>query len=359
MIMFEDYTKALCLEYGTVGLYGLFLRLFALFAILAGSLSVVIDAPFGRFSSKFGPIAISVNGNVAWLLMEIVSPLAFTAALVRPLSTTPQPLSFPTFPQLHSTLSYLPKARLLLSGLFLLHYANRAVVSTLRNPGRSEMGLIVPVLAAFFNVVNGTLQGEFIGGGFTKDTRTTAAAKWSDFHSWGVQNGRESLFFIGIALFITGFILNILHDEILYSIRRSGPPAASKSQRYGIPHGLLYSHPFSGVSHPAYTSEWLEWSGYLLATLALSPAPFPQLVLQQATGKGKSWVPSLFKASLLKKVPRDLWPLEGWYLQPPALFLVNEVAAMLPRAISGHKWYQKTFGKDWPASRKVVIPGLL
>jgi 3-oxo-5-alpha-steroid 4-dehydrogenase 1 len=39
------------------------------------------------------------------------------------------------------------------------------------------------------------------------------------------------------------------------------------------------------------------------------------------------------------------------------LFLMNEFSAMLPRAISTHKWYRKTFS-TYPPERKVVIPGI-
>jgi 3-oxo-5-alpha-steroid 4-dehydrogenase 1 len=44
---------------------------------------------------------------------------------------------------------------------------------------------------------------------------------------------------------------------------------------------------------------------------------------------------------------------------PAAMFVVNEVATMLPRALQGKRWYLKKFGEKAPKERKAVIPGVL
>lgn len=51
---------------------------------------------------------------------------------------------------------------------------------------------------------------------------------------------------------------------------------------------------------------------------------------------------------------------------PPFLFLLAEFCPMLPRAISGHRWYHDKFGTEgdgkggkYPKERWAVIPGLV
>ncbi|QRW22687.1 3-oxo-5-alpha-steroid 4-dehydrogenase [Rhizoctonia solani] len=48
----------------------------------------------------------------------------------------------------------------------------------------------------------------------------------------------------------------------------------------------------------------------------------------------------------------------GVYITPTLLFVLVEVALMLPRAQRGHEWYHEKFD-DYPKERKAVIPFLL
>lgn len=43
---------------------------------------------------------------------------------------------------------------------------------------------------------------------------------------------------------------------------------------------------------------------------------------------------------------------------PAALFVINEVATMLPRALAGKRWYENKFGKKAP-ERMAAIPGVI
>jgi 3-oxo-5-alpha-steroid 4-dehydrogenase 1 len=49
----------------------------------------------------------------------------------------------------------------------------------------------------------------------------------------------------------------------------------------------------------------------------------------------------------------------GWNCVPARSFLLNEIATMLPRALSGKRWYIEKFGEEKVANRKAIIPGLL
>ena len=204
------------------------------------------DAPFGRFP---GASVLTVNGNVGWFLMEIVSPITFCLALTTPISPTGSILRIPTLAQLADTFVALPIARRILAALFLVHYTNRAIVSTIRNPGRAPMHISVPLAAIFFNVLNGGLQAFWLAGG-------VGISRGGGAHGWGLKDTSwaTSAFVAGITLWTAGFIGNIVSDEILYALKRGRPcsrPNPTPKERYSVPHGFLYSKPFGGVSHPA------------------------------------------------------------------------------------------------------------
>ncbi|BGP36278.1 hypothetical protein JCM10450v2_000173 [Rhodotorula kratochvilovae] len=313
-------------QHGTLGLYAAVQRLFVAFGCLAFPASLLLDAPFGRFGTWGN--RLTVNGNLGWFLMELASPLSFLYALSIPLSSSPL-ASFPPFSpsRILAALAALPPARQLLATLFLIHYLHRSALGSLRNPGRAPMHLVIPLLSALFNLANGGTIGAWLAAG-----------------AGGVRVGGGARFALGIVLWAAGFAGNIYHDEVLYALKRekarSRPAAAggadkrarapSPRERYSIPTRGLYAL----VSHPSYLCEWVEWAGFALAAAQLASAPFP------AAGAGA------------------LPPIRKSYLQPPALFLLQEVAAMLPRARSGHRWYQRTFGREWEekGARWAMVP---
>lgn len=278
--------------------------------------------------------------------MEIWAPLSLIRALLTPLTTHAASGNLPFWATLSSKWSTLPLARILLAVAFLVHYSNRAVLDPLvRNPSRAPMAWYVVLLGALFNLANGTLLGRWIAASPTvHEPVRISSARVSGLvgrtSELGVQSGYEALFWAGLTVWAIGFVGNMYHDEILYNIKRdklrdrkqeqetpqtktsdqpknspsssssSSPPSSNLSKhRYAIPHGGL----FKLVSHPNYTTEWLEWTGFLLASLCLVPGSWPSLT--------SSW-------------PALLRPMTQWYVQPPALFLWNEIAAMLPRAVS-------------------------
>ncbi len=109
-------------------------------------------------------------------------------------------------------------------------------------------------------------------------------------------------FIYGLMLFVTGFGINRWADERLRRLRRPGDDG------YAIPRGGL----FDEVSCPNYLGETVQWLGW--AILTWSPAG-----LAYAT----------FTA-----------------------------ANLVPRAVSHHRWYQRTF-PDYPRRRTAIIPHVL
>ncbi|TAJ52990.1 MAG: DUF1295 domain-containing protein [Nevskiaceae bacterium] len=109
-------------------------------------------------------------------------------------------------------------------------------------------------------------------------------------------------FLFGAALFVAGYYINRRADAMLAALRKPGESG------YKIPRGWLYEK----VSCPNYLGELMIWTGWAIAT----------------------------------------WSLAG------LSFVAWTAANLIPRACANHRWYRETF-PDYPANRKVLIPGLL
>lgn len=232
--------------------------------------------------------------------MEVVSPLTFlltfSSGPLSPISSTSSFFSF-IKPSI-SHLSSLPVANKILASLFVIHYANRAVIQPLRSPPRSPMHISVPLSAVFFNLINGFIMGAWLGGctpsldsGLASaksllSTGTSSSSSWSSifgrsksilsttpiFTGAGLlpdsEAFRSPLFYLGIIGWAIGFASNVYHDEILMNLRkpganREGPAKGTRSQtngnaakddgkpKYEVPYGGLYEF----ISYPNYFSE--------------------------------------------------------------------------------------------------------
>lgn len=188
----------------------------------------LITAPYGRHSrGGWGP---SLPSRTGWLLME-----------------TPAALAMPFF-----WLVGEHKAGLMLAFLLLweTHYTYRAFVYPfrLKDPDK-QMPVLVVALGAFFNLVNGYINGRWLftfSGGYPAD--------------WLF----DPRFLLGVLLFFVGLGINRQSDRILLSLRRPGEAG------YRIPRGGL----FRWVSSPNYLGEIIEWSGWALATWSLAGVSF-------------------------------------------------------------------------------------
>lgn len=111
------------------------------------------------------------------------------------------------------------------------------------------MPLMIPLMAIFFNSVNGFINGYYLGylSGTYPDT-------------W-MQDPR---FIIGALMFVSGFLINFQADEILLNLRKPGETG------YKIPQGGLYSY----ISNPNYFGEIIEWTGFAIMTWSPSGLAF-------------------------------------------------------------------------------------
>jgi len=314
--------------------YNLARKALTLGSLGCASLLFIINAPFGRFAPK-GNSMFVFDGRKAWIVMEIFSPIVFLYSL----ATAPLAQQNPGLPSITSP-------RGLLTMLYLIHYANRALISPLRTPSRSGQHMIVTLFGICFNMLNGFMMGSHLSSPFTllwfQSPRSTQRAEYK----------------LGLILWAFGFIGNLVHDEILMNIRRKANATGKareksgqhKEEHYAIPYGLLYKY----VSYPNYFCEWVEWFGF-----ALAAGPIPFQLSSLSLSSVVSFLSPVHLASAIKQLVAEPAVTFLPNLSPPWIFLIAEVVTMLPRAYKGHLWYRQRFGDSYPKDRKAVIPFLL
>ncbi len=222
-----------------------------------------VTAPYGRHLKKgWGP---EISNKLGWIVMELPS---FAIILYFYVS--------------YDQSNYAS----LLSILWLGHYFNRTFIFPfrIRTKGK-KMPLTIALSAIFFNFINAGVNGYFLA---ELETYTTAS-----FNNWN--------FYLGLILFVLGFLSNQISDTILINLRKPGETG------YKIPKGFLFHY----ISCPNHFSEIIQWSGFALM---------------------------------------------AWNL-PATCFFIWTMANLLPRALNHHKWYLENF-KDYPVNRKAIIPKL-
>lgn len=247
-------------------------------------------------SSRF-----NLPGRFAWLTME--SPGFLTLLYI-----------MWTLPSLHHNLTLgtgdvdLPWQNKVLAGLFVIHYAYRAVAFPFLQPSIAPMHVFVWLSAVCFQVLNATSLGGWLAayGSVTEDA-------WRD-------TVPLPQFALGLLIFYVGLAANCFHDEELREIRRRATARQQKEgdgqgdgtkKHYSIPQAGLFRY----VLYPHYLCEWFEWFGF--------------------------------------------WMACGFGSRPAMAFLLNEIFVMLPRAVNGRRWYLETFGEYKVGKKYAVIPGLI
>ena len=188
-----------------------------------------VKAPYGRhLRSGWGP---TLSARLGWLIMELVSPAAFT---------------FFFFFNSQGTSA----ASLLFLLLWNVHYFNRSIIYPFRmRSGSKPLPLSVVLLAVLFNSVNGFLNGHYL---------KVFALNYSN--AWFA----DPRFVAGLGLFLLGFGVNYHSDGVLRSLRRSGESG------YKIPARGL----FKLVSSANYLGEITEWFGWACMTWSVAGLSF-------------------------------------------------------------------------------------
>ena len=106
-------------------------------------------------------------------------------------------------------------------------------------------------------------------------------------------------FWIGLFLFLVGYLLHIDSDRRIINIRQSQPGI------YDIPRGGGFRY----ITNPNYFGEFIQWTGWAILT----------------------------------------WSLAG------LAFAIFTLANLLPRSIANHSWYKEKFD-EYPTERKRFFP---
>ncbi|CAK7264265.1 hypothetical protein SEPCBS119000_000900 [Sporothrix epigloea] len=242
----------------------------------------------------------NIPGRIAWLTME--SPGFLTLLYIMNTLTKEQGITD------------LPWQNKVLAGLFVIHYSYRAVIYPLIAPSMSPIHVAVWGMAIAFQLVNATGIGSWLAA-----YGPTTASDWeAQLSPWPTLQ-----FALGIATFYLGLAANYYHDDELREIRRreeqrllrvakeSGSSPQAVDKHYQLPEAGLFKY----MLYPHYFVEWVEWTGFYMAA--------------------------------------------GWSCLPARMFVINEVCAMLPRAVKGKQWYIQRFGAEQVGRRWAVIPGVV
>ncbi|MBN1200199.1 MAG: DUF1295 domain-containing protein [Bacteroidales bacterium] len=190
-------------------------------ALISFPVIIRIIAPYGRHtSSKWGAM---INNRAGWIIMESPALLVFAG--------------FYLFGNAQHTI-----ATWVFFGLWMFHYINRTLIFPfrLRTKGK-KMPLMIVFMALLFNLVNGFINGYYLGSLATIYTQV-----WLT----------DPRFTIGIILFISGMYINWKSDDILIHLRKPGETG------YIIPTGRLFRY----ISCPNHFGEIIEWMGFAIMT---------------------------------------------------------------------------------------------
>jgi 3-oxo-5-alpha-steroid 4-dehydrogenase 1 len=246
--------------------FNLLIFCWIIIALILFPILLNVRAPYGRHARKGW--GLMINNRLGWFLMELPALSMF----------------------LYFTLSYGNFSNLFVvtaSLLWVAHYFHRVIIFPLRiHTKGKKMPVLIIASAFFFNMVNGTINGYQIGN-------YDLPFKTDGFNLF--------LYFLGVGLFIFGYIINQYHDKILIGLRKN-------NNGYQIPYGGW----FRFVSCPNFLGEIIEWAGFFILCHNL--------------------------ASLA--------------------FFIWTVVNLVPRAINHHKWYKETF-PEYPKERKAVFPGIV
>jgi hypothetical protein len=206
-----------------------FVWIWIAFALILFPILLKVTAPYGRYTTKkWGPL---INNRLGWFIMESPALIVFLFFII----------GRGDFSNIKVLLAFI---------LWGAHYFHRVVLFPLRiNTEGKKMPVIIMLFAVFFNLINGFVNGYWLGALIDDDPYGSIA---------------YAKIVLGVLLFITGFIINKYHDRILIRLRK-----ISKNG-YQIPYGGLFRY----VSCPNFFGEIMEWGGFALMVWSLPALSF-------------------------------------------------------------------------------------
>ena len=186
-----------------------------------------IRTPYGRHTTKgWGPM---IDNKLGWFIMEFPTLALFVYFY----------LTGPLEKDIYKWIIF---------SVFALHYVNRIFIFPFRTRTKNKkMPLIIALSAVFFNLVNGSINGYWLGW-FAEPYYQIALLH----------------FIPGIIIFITGFSINQYADNKLINLRKKGDTG------YYIPKGGLFNY----ISCPNFFGEIIEWTGFAIMAWSLPAFSF-------------------------------------------------------------------------------------
>ena len=179
-------------------------------------------------------------------------------------------------------------AVLVLFAIFQTHYFQRSFIFPLLIRGNSKMPVGIMLMGAVFNTLNALMQGGWI---------FYLAPQQGYYDGWM----SKPYIYIGAAIWLAGFIINLHSDYIIRHLRKPG------DTKHYIPRGGMFRY----VSSANYFGEFTEWVGFAVAS----------------------------------------WSWAG------VVFAMWTFANLGPRAASLYKRYESEFGEEFTSlKRKRIIP---
>ena len=214
----------------TLGAFNVFLIVMAVIALFVFVCLFYFEAGYGYlFNPKYG---FPISNKIGWVLME--SPVFIAMCILFFLSPY--------------------KCQTALIALFLVfqtHYLQRSFIFPFLMRGNSKMPFGIVSMGMVFNTLNALMQGGWI---------FYFAPQLGYYDGWM----SKPYLYVGIAVFMAGFIINLHSDYIIRHLRKPGDRA------HYIPMGGM----FKFVSSANYFGELLEWIGFAIASWSWSALVF-------------------------------------------------------------------------------------
>ncbi len=251
----------------TIEAYNTFLIIMAAIAVVVFIALHFVEAGYGYlFNRKYG---FPVPNRIAWVLMECPVFIAMTILWYF------SDVRFEVAP-------------LVLFVIFQTHYFQRSFIFPLLIRGNSKMPVGIMLMGAVFNTLNALMQGGWI---------FYLAPQQGYYDGWMCK----PYIYIGAAIWLAGFIINLHSDYIIRHLRKPG------DTKHYIPRGGMFRY----VSSANYFGEFTEWVGFAIAS----------------------------------------WSWAG------VVFAMWTFANLAPRAASLYKRYESEFGDEFTSlKRKRIIP---
>jgi 3-oxo-5-alpha-steroid 4-dehydrogenase 1 len=193
-----------------------------------------VEAGYGIFQSK--KWGISINNKSGWFLMEF--PVFVTMFLFLVLCS-----------------NQLTITRIVIFGLFQMHYLQRSFIFPLLIKGKGKIPLSIISMGIVFNLLNAIMQGYWL---FFESYKFEV-----ELYSTGWLTSVP--FIAGTTLFVAGFVINLHSDYIVRHLRKS--PADTN---HYLPTGGMFNY----VTSANYFGEIIEWLGFAILTFSLSGLVF-------------------------------------------------------------------------------------